>query len=49
MEGINLNLQWIKQGKLQYKETVTVGFQNMVKAFTDMLSGGNTGKAVIKI
>ncbi|ENN76632.1 hypothetical protein YQE_06852, partial [Dendroctonus ponderosae] len=35
MEGIHQNLQWIKQGKLKYRETVTEGFENMFKAFTE--------------
>lgn len=49
MEGILQNLEWIKQGKLKYKETVTEGFDNMFNAFVDMLQGGNVGKAVIKV
>lgn len=35
------------QGKIQVRETVTQGFDNMPKAFIDMLQGGNTGKAII--
>ncbi|KAF2900199.1 hypothetical protein ILUMI_05994 [Ignelater luminosus] len=49
MEGIHQNLKWISEGKLKYKETVTEGFDNMFKAFVDMLQGGNTGKAVVKV
>ncbi|XP_062540760.1 prostaglandin reductase 1-like [Armigeres subalbatus] len=49
LEGINANLNWIRQGKLQYEETVTEGFENMPKAFMDMLKGGNTGKAIVKV
>ncbi|CAG9856262.1 unnamed protein product [Phyllotreta striolata] len=48
MEGINQNMQWIKEGKLKYEETVTEGFENMFEAFTDMLKGKNVGKAVVK-
>lgn len=47
-EGVQQNLQWIKEGKMKYKETVTQGFENMFKAFTDMLKGENTGKAIVK-
>jgi len=47
-EGINYNLQLIKEGKLVYRETVTEGFENMVSAFTGMLRGENFGKAVVK-
>ncbi|KAK7872298.1 hypothetical protein R5R35_002755 [Gryllus longicercus] len=48
MEGIKQNLQWIREGKLKYKETVTEGFDNMPSAFIGLLKGQNTGKAVIK-
>jgi len=48
-EAFKQNLEWVKQGKLKYKETVTEGFDNMFNAFTDMLKGGNTGKAIVKV
>lgn len=48
-ESFQQNLEWIKQGKLKYKETVTEGFANMFEAFTDMLRGGNIGKAIVKV
>lgn len=48
-EGINQNLQWIKEGKLVYHETVTEGFENMTKAFMGMLRGDSVGKAVVKV
>ncbi|XP_077291532.1 prostaglandin reductase 1-like [Arctopsyche grandis] len=47
-EGINQNLQWIKEGKLKYRETVTDGFENMFDAFVGMLRGENVGKAIVK-
>ncbi|XP_033740168.1 prostaglandin reductase 1-like [Pecten maximus] len=40
--------EWIKQGKLKYKETITEGFQNMPEAFLGLFEGKNTGKAVVK-
>nr|XP_029717545.1 prostaglandin reductase 1-like [Aedes albopictus] len=49
MEGIEANLKWISEGKLKWHETVTDGFDNLPIAFMDMLKGGNTGKAVVKI
>lgn len=49
MEGIEANLKWINEGKLKWHETVTEGFENLPMAFIDMLKGGNTGKAVVKI
>uniref|UniRef100_A0A1Q3FIB9 Prostaglandin reductase 1 n=1 Tax=Culex tarsalis TaxID=7177 RepID=A0A1Q3FIB9_CULTA len=49
MEGIETNLKWIREGKLQWQETVTDGFEQVPQAFMDMLKGGNTGKAVVKV
>lgn len=47
-EGIMQNLQWIREGKLRYRETVTKGFENMFDAFIGMMRGENIGKAIIK-
>ncbi|XP_049295174.1 prostaglandin reductase 1-like [Anopheles funestus] len=49
MEGIEANMRWIREGRLAYQETITEGFDKMPDAFIDMLRGGNTGKAVIKV
>nr|CAI5853593.1 unnamed protein product [Callosobruchus analis] len=48
-EGIEQNRKWIQEGKLKYRETVTHGFENMFRAFADMLKGGNIGKALVKV
>ncbi|XP_050501409.1 prostaglandin reductase 1-like [Diabrotica virgifera virgifera] len=48
-EGVEQNKKWIQEGKLKYRETVTHGFENMYAAFADMLRGGNTGKAIVKV
>ncbi|XP_050071233.1 prostaglandin reductase 1-like [Anopheles maculipalpis] len=48
-EGVEQNMQWIKDGKIKVRETVTEGFQNMPQAFIDMMKGGNIGKAVVKV
>lgn len=48
-EGIEKNMAWIREGKLKYRETVTVGFENMFQAFAGMLKGDNFGKAVVKV
>ncbi|XP_018575695.1 prostaglandin reductase 1 isoform X2 [Anoplophora glabripennis] len=48
-EGIQQNLKWIKEGKLKYHETVTEGFENMLKAFIELFTGGNVGKAIVKV
>lgn len=39
---------WIQQGKLQYREHVTNGFDNMFEAFLGLFKGDNIGKAVVK-
>ncbi|KAL9696283.1 hypothetical protein quinque_015568 [Culex quinquefasciatus] len=49
LEGIGQNLKWIQEGKLKYRETVTEGFENMPKAFIEMMKGGNIGKAIVKV
>lgn len=48
-EGIEHNLQLIREGKLHYHETVTKGFQNMFDAFVGMLHGKNFGKAIVQV
>ncbi|KAG5308246.1 PTGR1 reductase, partial [Acromyrmex insinuator] len=47
-EGIMQNLQWLREGKLHYRETVTKGFENMFEAFIGMLRGENIGKAIVQ-
>lgn len=48
MEGLTEIAKWLQGGKVKYHETITLGFENMPKAFIDMLRGKNTGKAVVK-
>ncbi|CAL8112743.1 unnamed protein product [Orchesella dallaii] len=48
-EGLNQIRDWVLEGKLKVRETVTEGFENMPQAFIDMLQGKNTGKQVIKV
>lgn len=47
-EGVQKNLQWIREGKLLYRETITKGFENMFDAFVGMLQGKNIGKALVQ-
>jgi prostaglandin reductase 1 len=49
MEGITEMGKWIEGNKIKYHETITLGFENMPKAFMEMLRGKNTGKAVVKV
>uniref|UniRef100_A0A3P9KCM1 Prostaglandin reductase 1 n=1 Tax=Oryzias latipes TaxID=8090 RepID=A0A3P9KCM1_ORYLA len=48
-ESLKRLMAWFKQGKLQYREHVTKGFENMPAAFMGMLKGDNTGKAVVAV
>jgi prostaglandin reductase 1 len=48
-EAFQQILQWLLEGKIKYSETVTEGFDNMVRAFIEMLGGKNLGKAIVKV
>lgn len=48
-EAFEQNLKWVQEGKLKYLETTTEGFENMPKAFIEMLKGKNLGKAIVKV
>ncbi len=42
--------EWLKQGKLKYRETIAEGgIENAPTAFISMLKGGNIGKQLVKI
>ena len=42
--------EWVKQGKLKYRETIAEGgIANAPAAFISMLRGGNIGKQLVKI
>ncbi|XP_066112625.1 prostaglandin reductase 1 [Saccopteryx bilineata] len=42
-------LKWVSEGKIQYQEYVTEGFENMPAAFMGMLKGDNLGKTIVKV
>ncbi len=41
--------QWLREGKLQYREQFEDGIANAPKAFLGMLQGQNTGKQLVRI
>ncbi|AZG72307.1 NADP-dependent oxidoreductase [Shewanella livingstonensis] len=41
--------QWLAQGKIQYREQIVDGLENMTAAFIGLLKGENFGKVVIKV
>ncbi len=40
---------WLKEGELQYDETIVEGFENLPEAFIGLFEGKNTGKMVVKV
>ncbi|XP_014258659.1 prostaglandin reductase 1-like [Cimex lectularius] len=48
-EGIKQNIEWIKQGKLVFKETTYHGFEKLPEAFLGLFKGENSGKAVVLV
>ncbi|MDE0106065.1 MAG: NADP-dependent oxidoreductase [Bryobacterales bacterium] len=41
--------EWVRSGKLQYRETVAHGLENAPSAFVGMLGGANIGKQVVRL
>ncbi len=48
-EGYRQMAQWLKQGKLKYREQIVDGFENTPQAFIAMLQGVNTGKMIVRV
>ena len=48
-EGLTQMAQWLREGKLQYREQIYEGIENTPRAFIGMLSGENTGKMLVKV
>ncbi|XP_027695458.1 prostaglandin reductase 1 [Vombatus ursinus] len=48
-KALNDLLKWVLEGKIQYQEYITEGFENMPKAFIGMLKGENLGKTLVKV
>jgi NADPH:quinone reductase len=45
---VNLS-QWVRDGKIQYRENVVEGFENTVQAFLGLFRGENLGKQLVKV
>ena len=48
-QGIQQMAQWLKEGKITYREDVLEGLENTPKAFIRMLNGENKGKQLVKV
>ena len=41
--------QWIKEGKIQYKNDIVPGLENAPTSITKLFSGENKGKLIIQV
>lgn len=48
-EGIKQMAQWIKEGKIKYRENIIQGLENTPKAFLGLFKGENIGKQLVKV
>ena len=48
-EGLAHMAEWVKAGKLKYRETVTRGLEHAPAAFMGMLKGDNIGKQLVQV
>jgi NADPH:quinone reductase len=47
--GVRQMAEWLKQGKLKYRETIIEGFESMPRALIGVLRGDNTGKMLVAV
>ena len=48
-EGLGQLAQWLREGKLKYREDIVEGLENAPQAFIGMLQGRNIGKQLVLI
>lgn len=48
-EALTQLAQWLREGKIKYRESVTAGLENAPAAFIGLFKGENFGKQIIKI
>jgi NADPH-dependent curcumin reductase CurA len=48
-EGLEQLGQWVREGKLKYREQFEDGLENTPRAFLEMLRGANTGKMLVRL
>lgn len=48
-EALTQLTQWVREGKIKYRETIVEGFDNTVDAFLGLFRGDNIGKQLVKV
>jgi NADPH:quinone reductase len=48
-EGLTQLADWLREGKLRYREQFVDGIENAPRAFIGMLQGKNTGKQLVRV
>ncbi|MEO8126864.1 MAG: NADP-dependent oxidoreductase [Bryobacteraceae bacterium] len=48
-EALPVIAQWIREGKVKFREEIVTGIENAPKAFIGMLQGANIGKMLVKV
>ncbi|MGM0900353.1 MAG: NADP-dependent oxidoreductase [Bacillota bacterium] len=48
-EGLAKLSLWLREGKIQYRENVVIGFENTINAFLGLFRGDNIGKQLVKV
>lgn len=48
-EGLTQLSQWVREGKIRYRENIVEGFENTVDAFLGLFRGDNIGKQLVRI
>jgi NADPH-dependent curcumin reductase CurA len=48
-EGLTEMANWVREGKIKYREDIVDGFENLPKAFIGLFHGENTGKRLVKV
>lgn len=48
-EGVAQMAEWLKQGRIQFREEIVDGFENTLEAFLKLFDGTNTGKLMVRV
>ena len=48
-EGLRKLSEWVRSGKIKYRERIAEGIENAPRAFMEMLAGRNIGKQLVRV